>query len=82
VSLRINRVTHKEKSIFDYAPELGLGASGSSFVGGIMVYVVELLFALTIGVILKYSPWWLAKALTFLVSLLFFYWSVLSLLKL
>jgi hypothetical protein len=75
--LSITNETHKRRSIFDYASEVPILGDFSIF-----GFIFDLLFSLTIGLILKISPWWLAKTLIFLVACGFFYLGILVLLQL
>lgn len=75
--LQINKGTHEKKSIFDYAknaPALSLSFS-------IFGFIIEIIFSLTFGVIMRYSPWWLAKILIFLIASVLFYLGVLAIMK-
>lgn len=73
--LQINEQTHQGKNVFDYAPT---GIAGDFSIIG---FIIDILFSLTIGVILKYSPWWIAKSLTIIVSCIFFLLGILALIK-
>ena len=72
--LQINEKTHQGKNVFDYTPGL---AGDLSIIG----FIIGLLFNITIGVILKYSPWWIAKSLTIIVACIFFLLGILALTK-
>ena len=74
-ALKIDKETHKDKSVFDYTTDFSL--SDWSIIG----FVFDLIFSFTIGMILKYSPWWLAKTLVFIVSACFFILGVLAIFK-
>lgn len=74
-SLSINEHTHNERSLFDYAPSFPF--SDLSIIG----FLLEILFSFTIGVILKYSPWWLAKTLVLFIGTIFFGLGILALIQ-
>lgn len=74
-AFKIDKETHKDKSVLDYTASFSL--SDWSIIG----FIFDIIFSLTIGVILKYSPWWLAKTLVFIVSACFFILGVLAVFK-
>jgi putative Mn2+ efflux pump MntP len=55
--LKIKKESHKNKRVSDYSPSLGLG--DFSIAG----FIFDLIFSLSVGLIMKYSPWWFAKTL-------------------
>lgn len=76
-ALGITKETHEKNSVFDYAS--GVPSLGSFSIPGLLF---DLIFSFTIGLILKYSPWWLAKTLIILVACGFFYLGFLAMMQL
>ncbi|KGK90960.1 hypothetical protein DP73_05780 [Desulfosporosinus sp. HMP52] len=74
-AFKIDKETHKDKSVLDYTTTFSL--SDWSIIG----FIFDIIFSLTIGVILKYSPWWLAKTLVLIISVFFFILGVLAVFK-
>lgn len=54
-AFRITKETHNKKTLLEYSPILG-------------VNIIEILFSLTLGLIIKTLPWWLAKIVIILIG--------------
>jgi hypothetical protein len=75
--LRLTKENHENKSLLEHSthfPSLG------NF--SIFGFIFDMVSSFIYGVIMKYSPWWLAKTFLILLASLFFYWGVLALIKL
>lgn len=75
--LRLTKENHEKKGAIDHSasfPSIG----NLSLLG----FIFDIVSSLIYGVIMKYSPWWLAKTFLILLACLFFYWGVLAITKL
>jgi len=63
---KINKEIHHKKSVLDYTNFFAFGD------WTVIGFLFDILFGFTIGIILKFSPWWLAKTLVFIVGAVFF----------
>lgn len=75
VGLQINKKTHKDKDVSDYTITEVVG--DSSIIG----FIISILFSITVGAILKYSPYWVAKSLIIIVACISFILGILSMTK-
>ena len=81
VGTKVNGDSHRKKGIQDYSPDFSGLAVDSSFLGCIVSFFVLMFFSLTIGLVIKVLPWWMAKGLILLIGCGFIILGVLSLLK-
>jgi hypothetical protein len=75
--LRLAKEDYEKKSLLDHSTNFPSFGNFSLF-----GFIFDIVSSLIYGVVMKYSPWWLAKTFVILLACLFFYWGVLALIKL
>ncbi|SDN67437.1 hypothetical protein SAMN04487897_10439 [Paenibacillus sp. yr247] len=75
--LRLTKENHEKKGVIEHSAAF---PSFGNF--SLLGFIFDIVSSLIYGVIMKYSPWWLAKTFLILLACLFFYWGFLAITKL
>lgn len=71
LSFKFTKEYHKNKTIEDYTPNMGLSGFGS-----LIGFIIEVLISWTLGTLIKIMPWWTLKIFIILIGIGFVVLSV------